>query len=282
MYRRDDEDSDPNDCHRSNRTIRSAALPVAALLLSLAALAVPRVTAPAAGQGPLAIGVVANVDGNGPVTLSTIDACMSVSSGDIFDVDIYIQEVDELLAWEAYIEYDPDILEVTGRDAEMFLAANPGSSVLDVSGRIPNRDGLYRAAAADTSDPPTPDSGSGILLRLSLKALGPGTSDIELIKRDINGDGLIDLGPLLRNVDADPLGDTNGDAIFDGPIQNAKVAVDTPCDEESPGTTSDAAEGSGGLSTALIAVLAVVGGGGTLIAGFVAYRLFRRSRATAG
>lgn len=279
---RDDEDPNTSNCRRSNRTIRSAALPVAALLLGLAALTAPQTSVPAAGQGPLAIGFDASVDGNGPITLGVIDPCVSVTRGDVFDVDLYIQEVDELLAWEVYIAYDPDVLEVTGRDTEMFLAANPGSSVLDVSGSIHNRDGLYRAAAADTSDPPTPDSGSGTLLRLSLKALRSGTSDLELIKRDIDGDGRIDLGPLLRNVDADPLGDTNGDAIFDGSIENAQVAVDTPCDDEAPGPTLDATDGSGGLSTALIAAIAVAGAAVTLIAGFAAFRLFRRSRAESG
>ena len=241
-----------------------------ALLLIAASLAVPLAGAPANGQGRLAIGIDANVEGNGPLSLGPIDPCVSVSRGQTFDVDFFIQDVDELLAWEAYIAFDPDVLEVTGRDVEMFLAGNPGSSVLDVSGRVPNRDGLYRAAAADTSDPPTPDSGSGVLLRLTLKAVGPGTSQLDLASRDVNGDTLSDQGPLLRNVDGEILGDDNGDAIFDGPTQNAEVAVDEPCkDQGSTPSPTNSSSGNGGLSPLEIGSIAAGASVVALAGGFL-------------
>jgi hypothetical protein len=280
MCQRDDESPGFSTYRRSNRTIRRAILPIAALLLSIVALAAPPVSVPAAGQEPLAIGIDANAEGNGPLTLSTIDPRVSVCRGDVFDVDIFIRDVEELLAWEVYVGFDPAVLEVVGRDVEMFLAGNPGSSVLDVSGRVPDP-GLYQVAAADTSDPPTPDSGSGVLFRLSLRALNSGTSDIELIVRDVDGDGLADLGPLLRNVDADVLGDTNGDSIFDGPIENAEVAVDTACEGVASGTTAPTSP-DGGVSPALIAIAAAVGAVALLIAGAVAFRRVRGPRASSG
>ena len=280
MCQRDDESPGFSTYRRSNRTIRRAILPIAALLLSIVALAAPPVSVPAAGQEPLAIGIDANAEGNGPLTLSTIDPRVSVCRGDVFDIDIFIRDVEELLAWEIYIGFDPAVLEVVGRDVEMFLAGNPGSSVLDVSGRVPDP-GLYQVAAADTSDPPTPDSGSGVLFRLSVRALNSGTSDIELIVRDVDGDGLADLGPLLRNVDADILGDTNGDSIFDGPIENAEVAVDTACEDVAPGTTAPTSP-DGGVSPALIAIAVAGGAVAFLIAGAVAFRLVRRPRASSG
>jgi hypothetical protein len=226
------------------------------------------------------LGIDASAEGNGPLTLSTVDPCVSVSRGDAFDVDIYIRDVEELLAWQLYVEFDPAVLEVTGRDVEMFLAGNPGSSVLDVSGRVDDP-GLYPVAAADTSDPPTPDSGSGVLFRLSMRAAGRGTSEIELIVRDVDGDGLADLGPLLRNVDGDVLGDTNGDTIFDGPIESAQVAVDTACEDVPPGATP-ATSSDGGVSPALIAIAAAGGAAAFLAAGFVALRLVRGPRASSG
>jgi hypothetical protein len=265
---------------RSNRTIRRAIPPVAALLLSIVALTAPPLSVPTAGQEPITLGIDANSEGNGPLTLSTVDPCVSVSGGDTFDVDIYIRDVEELLAWQLYVEFDPAVLEVTGRDVEMFLAGNPGSSVLDVSGRVDDP-GLYPVAAADTSDPPTPDSGSGVLFRLSMRAVGRGTSEIELIVRDVDGDGLADLGPLLRNVDGDVLGDTNGDTVFDGPIESAQVAVDTACEDVSPGTTP-AASSDGGVSPALIAIAAAGGAVALLIAGVVALRLVRGPGASSG
>lgn len=280
MCQRDDESPGFSAYRRSNRTIQRAILPIAALLLSIVALAASPVSVPAAGQEPLAIGIDANAEGNGPLTLSTIDPRVSVCRGDVFDVDIFIRDVEELLAWEVYIGFDPAVLEVVGRDVEMFLAGNPGSSVLDVSGRVPDP-GLYQVAAADTSDPPTPDSGSGVLFRLSVRALDGGTSDIELIVRDIDGDGLADLGPLLRDVDGDVLGDTNGDTIFDGPIENAEVAVDTTCEDVAPGTTP-ATSPDGGVSPALIAIAVAGGAVAFLIAGAVAFRRVRGPRANSG
>ena len=280
MYQRDDESPGFSTYRRSNRTIRRAILPIAALLLSIVALAAPPASVPAAGQEPLAIGIDANAEGNGPLTLSAIDPRVSVCRGDVFDIDIFIRDVEELLAWEVYVGFDPAVLEVVGRDVEMFLAGNPGSSVLDVSGRVPDP-GLYQVAAADTSDPPTPDSGSGVLFRLSVRALNSGTSDIELIVRDVDGDGLADLGPLLRNVDGDVLGDTNGDTIFDGPIENAEVAVDTAC-ADGPSATTPATSPDGGVSPALIAIAVTGGAVALLIAGVVAFRRVRGPRASSG
>jgi hypothetical protein len=203
---------------------------------------------------------------------------VSVGRGDAFDIDIFIQDVEDLLAWEVYVGFDPAILEVLGRDVQMLLAGNPGSSVLDVSGRVPDP-GLYQVAAADTSDPPTPDSGSGVLFRLTVRALDSGTSIIELIVRDVDGDGLADLGPLLRNVQADILGDTNGDSIFDGPIESAQVAVDTACEEAPPGTTP-ATSSDGGVSPALIAAAAAGVAVALVIGGTVAFRRVRGPRAS--
>jgi hypothetical protein len=261
---------------RSNDTIRQAILPIAALLVSIVALTAPPLTVPTTGQEPLALGIDANVEGNGPLTLGTIDREVSVCRGDEFDVDIYIQNVDELLAWEAYVGFDPAVLKVTGRDVKMFLAGNPGSSVLDVSGHVPEP-GLYPVAAADTSDPPTPDSGSGVLARLTMKAVDSGTSDIELVVRDLDDDGHPDQGPLLRNVDGDVLGDTNGDTIFDGTIESAQVTVDSACGNPSSDTTPNASS-DGGVSPVLIALAAAGGAAALLIAGVITFRRIRRSR----
>lgn len=276
MYHRGDESPGFSVPHRSDRTIRQAIPPIAALLLSMVALTAPPLSVPTIGQEPLTLGIDANAKGNGPLTLSTIDPCVSVSPGDVFDVDIYIQDVEELLAWEVYVGFDPAILEVAGREVEMFLAGNPGSSVLDVSGRVPEP-GLYQVAAADTSDPPTPDSGSGALFRLSLRALDRGTSEIRLIVRDIDGDGLADLGPLLRNVDGEILGDTNGDTIFDGPMESAQVAVDTACEGVAPVTTPTTSSG-GGLSAAAWALIGV-GSAAVLAASGAGWFALRRRRA---
>ena len=243
-------------------------------LISLAATA-PTVLA----QGPR-LGVDADPEGNGPTQLGPNNPCVSVASGDIFNLDITISDVQELLAWEIYLEYDPAIVEIVERDVSPFQGVNPGSSVYDVSESLPDSDGLYRVAAADTADPPSPDSGSGVLARLTLKATAPGISTASLARRDLNDDGKPDLGPFLRNIDAEPIGDDDGDSFFDGPTDNAQIAVDTPCPPGSgvSGTTVRATPTDGGMRLLYILApsLAIA-----IVAGLTAFAFLyqRRGRA---
>jgi len=252
----------------------------AALLLAALALATLSVGTPAVAQAPTAIGVDANPKGNEPAKLGQIDSCVSVKNADTFDIDLFVRDVTDLLAWEVYVAYDPAIVEVVDRDVQLFLAANPGSSVLDVSARLPDRDGLYRAAAADTSDPPTPDSGSGILARLTLKAVGPGNSEVLIAARDVDGDGTPDIGPLLRDVDAMLLGDSDGDSFFDGTIQNAEIAVDRPCSGPPTGPDANGSSDEGGSSFPLAVLGAGAGAVGLIVLGLLIRTLVKRRRAS--
>ena len=218
---------------------QTAAIVVSLVLLALAAT--PRGSSAQATR----LSVDADSAGNGPTEVGPYNSCLSVTSGDTFDLDIIIEDVQELLAWEIYLEYDPKIVEIVQRDVRLFQGANPGSSVYDVSEDLPDSDGLYRLAAADTADPPKPDSGSGVLARLRLKAIASGISDASLARRDLDGDGKPDQGPFLRNTDGDPIGDDDGDTLFDGPDTAAKIAVDTLC-SGSAGPASNAETNSDG------------------------------------
>lgn len=251
---------------------------MAALTLGIAFLVAPASAPHTAAQGSPAIGIDADPQGNGPNALAGVDSCISVATNERFDIDVFIRDVDELLAWEIYVEYDPELIEIVGRDVQMFLASNPGSTVLDVSNRLPSRDGLYRAAAADTADPPAPDSGSGSLFRLTLKALAPGKGPVQVAVRDLDGDGDADIGPLLRNVDGDVIGDTDGNALFDGPIQAADVAVDTDCPEPPPTPTPSHSSDGDSVSPTLIGIVATGGALLLLVSGFALRRLRRRRK----
>jgi hypothetical protein len=188
-----------------------------------------------AAQVSIAIGIDADPAGNTATSLGPIDSCVSVSNGETFQVDLFVTDVVDLLAWEAYFAYDMTIVNVLDRDVEMFQAANPGSNMFDVSESLPDIDGWYRVAAADLAEPPAPDSGSGVLARLTLKAVGPGVSPASLSPIDLNGDGTIDLGPFLNDFQGEPIGDLDGDRFFDGPTVNAQIAVDTACPGVTPG-----------------------------------------------
>ncbi|MDO8614947.1 MAG: cohesin domain-containing protein [Dehalococcoidia bacterium] len=208
--------------------------------------------------------------GNTPTSIGTIDTCVSLAKGDSFRVDVLIKDVKDLLAWEIYFQYDPAILEVTQRDVRLFQQANGDSSVYDLSEKVPDTDGFYRVSAADTSYPPSADSGSGVLTELTLSAIGTGTSDVSLGSQDLDGDGKQDRGPFLRDADTNVIGPTvPGTTFFGGEIHGAKVAVDEACPPDSqvghPSAGSDGAGGvdalylvAPGLAAAAVAVLGAV------------------------
>lgn len=193
-----------------------------------------------AAQVTVTIGVDVEPAGNTATSLGPIDSCLSVSTGDTFQVDVFVTDVVDLLAWETYFVYDISVINVVSRDGMMFQAANEGSNVFDVSEGLPDIDGQYGIAAVDLADPPAPDSGSGVLARLTLKAVGAGVSPLSLSTIDINGDGTMDLGPWLKDSEAEPIGDVDGDGFFDSQISNAQIAVDTGCPGGTPGASPTA------------------------------------------
>jgi len=204
--------------------VATAALP--ALLAIAAAIWAPAV---GTGQQGLSIGVDADPAGNTATSLGPIDPCVRIDKGDSFDVDLFVTNVDDLFAWEIYFSFDGDVVNVTDRDVKLFQAANANSDVFDASESLPSGGGLYRLGAADIAQPPSPDSGSGVLARLTLEAVGAGLSPATVTTLDVNNDGKIDLGPQLSSTRGQPVGDADGDGFFDGPFFNAQIAVGRDC-----------------------------------------------------
>lgn len=242
----------------------------------LTALVAVTVTPQEASGQETQLSVDADPTGNEATALGPRNSCISVASGDSFDIDIVISDVENLLAWELYFEYDPMIVKILKRDVRLFQSANRGSSVFDVSEGLPDNDGLYRLAAADTADPISPDSGSGVLARLTFVAIGPGISTASLARRDLNGDGKLDIGPFLRNTDAKPIGDDDGDTLFDNVSGAAQIAVDSPCPPEASSTPPavDTASSDSGNPTVYILGLGI--GAAALAVVTVLIVLFRR------
>jgi hypothetical protein len=211
-----------------------------------------------AQQPETRIGVDADSSGNTDLSLGTIDDCVVIGEGESHTVDIFVENVNDLLAWEAVLTFEPLVLQVVDADVSLFMAANAGSDVQDVSGALPDSDGRYWLQAFDAADPPAPDSGSGVLARVTVKGVGPGVSQLDLPLSDLDGDGKPDEGPLLRDVDVNSIGDENGDTLFDGPIAAARIAVDASCSDPlgpaNPGS-GGGEEGSVGLATVLALVI---------------------------
>lgn len=214
------------------------------------------------------IGIDAKPQGNSATALGEIDECVEVSVGDTIEIDLYVKNVEALIAFEISLRYDPAILELTDRDVrERFLASSENSNVVDGSQATPNSDGRYSVSAVNANDSSSGTSGSGVLARISLTAVGTGISDLDLRTEDIDGDGKADRGVLVRNVDGDAIDDNDDDSFFDGVLRNASVAVDSECADASPSVSGG---GNNGISMLWIIIgvaiaVIVIGGVGVLV-----------------
>jgi hypothetical protein len=179
----------------------------------------------ASAQSQVQIGIDVVSDGNGNLGVNSVDYCTSVSSGDSIDIDIYVRNVTELVAWEAYLHFQEDKLAFVSADPKLFLQNEPGSKLLTLSD--PDAGGRHFIGAADSSA--AAESGSGVLARVTLKATAPGLASLDLPTRDVDGDGQFEEGPRLTTRGGGHPGDTNGDGVFDGPVAPAFIAIDRSC-----------------------------------------------------
>jgi len=124
------------------------------------------------------VGVDVDASGNGATSLGGIDASRTVPCGEAFDIDIYVTDAPELQVWNVTFQYDPEILGIYERDVQMFLAASPGSDVDDLSNGDPGWSGSYDLLASDRAN--APESGSGVLARLKVRALAPGVTKADV------------------------------------------------------------------------------------------------------
>lgn len=204
---------------------------IAAATLSLFALGQP------AHAADPTFAMDAGIDGNGATTVGRIEDCVAVKTGDRFQMDIVVQDITNLLAWEIPIDYDPEVVTVVDQDVKLFQQANAGSSVLDLSDKLPDDSGFHALKAFDSADPASPDSGSGVLARVTFEAVGAGDSPIRFGNRDYDSDGTLDRASFLRkyvegnlqNPGEDIIGDSNDDTFFDGEQANAQAVVDGEC-----------------------------------------------------
>jgi Cohesin domain len=201
--------------------------------LALVAVAVAAVAALLAGargsdaQSSSMIGIDVIPDTNRPASLGELETCASAESGDVFAVDVFINNVDALTKWEARVEYDSDVLSLEEVDYNQFLVSTGGSvfpSLFDSES-----EGRYFLAAAEVQT--APDSGSGTLARLTMRAVDEGRTTVRVVSTP----GY--LGPQLSGVGGVPVGDSTGDAIWDGDYLEGDVVVDGDCDVDSPVVT---------------------------------------------
>jgi hypothetical protein len=126
------------------------------------------------------VGVDVDASGNRATFLDSIETSRTVPCGEAFDIDIYVTDVTDLRVWNVKFQYDPTILGIYSRDVRMFLADSPGSDVQDLSYGDPGRSGSCDLLATDTAEPLALESGSGVLARLSARALAPGVTKADV------------------------------------------------------------------------------------------------------
>jgi hypothetical protein len=164
---------------------------------------------------------------NTATTYGPINDCAAADVGDEFPVDIITENVTDLLAWEIPVQYDPDVLEPLESDTALFQAVGDGQ-LLDLSQF--SAPGVYTVSAVDVADPPSPATGDGVLATVTFRAIGEGVSPILVGAFEVGEDFPV-RGPVLRNLDAEAIGDETGDGVFDGEAQSAEIRVGSSCDD---------------------------------------------------
>jgi hypothetical protein len=193
-------------------------------VLSAIALVIARTTAGdealqrvASAQDSTTVGIDVDTAGNTATSLGEINDCVSVVTGQTFDIDIFVTDVVDLFGWDAVFTYDGSIVHLVNVDAQLFQASNAGSQVVNFSsGSLPDTDGSYTLGVGELGTA-SADSGSGVLVRLTLEAAGAGTSRASLT------------GLKLREMQGNYIGDANGDRLFDGTLLEAAIGVDGSC-----------------------------------------------------
>jgi hypothetical protein len=110
--------------------------------------------------------------GNTPAALGTIEDCAEVNAGGNLTLDVVVQNIPSgaaaAIGFNFNFTYDSNFT-VTTSDAQQLLGTRPNSSVLDASDPVPDADGQFKAAVADTGPlPVSAEIGSGVLMRLTL------------------------------------------------------------------------------------------------------------------
>jgi len=169
------------------------------------------------------VGVDAITTGNTATSLGSIDRCVSVSPNATFNIDLFVKDVTNLNMWQGTLRFDGSLLQVTSTNVGYFLQTTPGSVVFNGSDPVPNSTGSFLVGAVDEEY--FPESGSGVLGRVTIKALSAGTSKLYFSLWWPFGIS----GVNLEDPSANPIGDLDGDTYFDGLVFNAIVVVGGPC-----------------------------------------------------
>lgn len=151
-------------------------------------------------RGPsLAVSSVTSVDIDTDITASpantatsvgSTETCASISNGASLTIDIVMKSTivannPGVEGYEYVLNYNSSVLLITAADNKMFLDSASGSLVFDVTNPTP--DGEFEVGVADFSI--SSEGGDGVLTRITVEAISPGTSALSLTGVNVVGDG---------------------------------------------------------------------------------------------
>jgi hypothetical protein len=126
--------------------------------------------------------------GNTATSLGTVETCNAIAVvGDTLEIDAVVQGVppyDPVSDWgglagfQFNLLYEPTVVNVVDFDAEMMLTADGEAILLSLSDPVPDTDGDFLGAAVDLGT--NYESGDGVLIRITLEAVGEGVSTLDL------------------------------------------------------------------------------------------------------
>ena len=148
-------------------------------------------------------------------------ACAEIQVGEVFPVDVRVENVLELRVFELRVTYDSSVLSLEEADFDHFLVSTPPFGQIFPSFFLEEKAGRYFLAAANSQG--SPDTGSGVLARLQMRAIGEGMGEI-----GIQTEPTV-FGPRLQNGIGEFIGDETGDGFFDGTVLNGMAAVNANC-----------------------------------------------------
>jgi len=143
------------------------------LLLLTAPLPGEEAADSAAAQGATIVGIDTMTQGNGAATVAKIEPCRRVNEGETFDVDLFVTGDSAIAGFGVRVLFDPSIVNIVNGDASSFLLG-PGG--LTVGSGFPETTGDWQYAYAQASA----FGREGVLMRISLKAVGSGSSPLDL------------------------------------------------------------------------------------------------------
>jgi hypothetical protein len=212
--------------HLTGRTLAIGVLGAAALAATLVVVLDLSSGAGASHAGGMdAMSFDLDVSANTATSLGPLDDCIEANPGDNLTLDVTAEAIpvsNPMIAFSYNLNFVATYFAVESADAGFLLAEAAGSNVLDVSDPVPDSDGTWTGAAADTSPTATTsDTGSGVLQRLTMSidsATPAGVYDMSL----------------TFAAHIDPV----NSALVPDLLRPARVAVGTSCQTPAPVTVT--------------------------------------------